>query len=101
MDNEIICRFGTPRYVLINNGTKWATEFLELCDNEWIEHENTTLVDPQCNDMVECAIKTLKHNLIVMASMCPMQEIAIFIFLESCLNIDVAKGCGGGTLGCL
>jgi len=51
--------------------------------------------------MVECAIKTLKHNLIVMASMCPMQEIAIFIFLESCLNIDVAKGCGGGTLGCL
>jgi hypothetical protein len=44
----------------------------------------------QWSDMAKYAIKTLKHNFIVMASMCPMQEIGVFISLESCLNINVA-----------
>jgi hypothetical protein len=27
LEDEIICRFGMPKYIMINNGSKWAIEF--------------------------------------------------------------------------
>jgi hypothetical protein len=30
MENEIICGFWMPRYVLTNNGTKWVAEFSDV-----------------------------------------------------------------------
>jgi hypothetical protein len=38
LENEIIYRFGVPRYVLINNGGEWAVEFDQLCKNYGITH---------------------------------------------------------------
>jgi hypothetical protein len=31
LEDEAICRFGVPKYVSIDNGSKWATEFNQLC----------------------------------------------------------------------
>jgi hypothetical protein len=35
---EMICRFGVPKYVLINNGLEWVVEFDQLCKNYGILH---------------------------------------------------------------
>jgi hypothetical protein len=38
LENEIICKFGVPRYVLTNNGGEWADKFDQLCKNYGITH---------------------------------------------------------------
>ncbi len=27
MENEVICKFGVPKYILTNNGIEWSIEF--------------------------------------------------------------------------
>ncbi len=31
LEEEIICRFGVPKYILTNNGSEWIKEFDTLC----------------------------------------------------------------------
>jgi hypothetical protein len=31
MEDEIICRYGVPKYVLIDNGSELMKEFVEIC----------------------------------------------------------------------
>jgi hypothetical protein len=38
LEQEIICRFGVPKYVLINNGGEWMAKFDMLCKNYGIIH---------------------------------------------------------------
>ncbi len=67
-EKEIICRFGIPKYVFIDNGGEWMAEFDTMCNVFGINHQFTT---PQwfcCNGMVERMIKTLKHGLIVIST---------------------------------
>jgi hypothetical protein len=40
--NEVICRFGIPKYVLMDNGSEWAAEFNQLCKNYRITHQYST-----------------------------------------------------------
>lgn len=42
LEDEIICRFGIPKYILIYNGSKWAPKFNQLCKNYRIVHQHTT-----------------------------------------------------------
>ncbi len=31
LEDEIICRFGVPKYIFTNNGNEWMKEFDALC----------------------------------------------------------------------
>jgi len=66
LEDEIICKFGIPRYVLTNNGGEWATEFDQLCKNYGIMHQYTTPQWFKCNSMAKRMVKTLKHGLIIL-----------------------------------
>jgi hypothetical protein len=31
LEDEVICRFGVPKYILTYNGSEWMKEFVEIC----------------------------------------------------------------------
>jgi hypothetical protein len=68
LEDEIICRYGVPKFVLTDNGGEWATEFDVMCGDYAIQHQRTAPQWPQCNGMVERIIKTIKHGITVLAA---------------------------------
>jgi len=68
LEDEVMCRYGMPKYILTNNSSEWMKEFTEIYHNYGIMHHFTTPAWPQCNGMVECLIKTIKHGLMIMAA---------------------------------
>jgi hypothetical protein len=60
LEDEMICKYGVPKYILTNNGTEWMKEFAETYQNYDITHQFIALAWPQCNGMVEHLIKTIK-----------------------------------------
>jgi hypothetical protein len=38
-EEEIICKYGVPKYVLIDNGGEWSIEFDHLCKVYGIHHQ--------------------------------------------------------------
>jgi len=42
LEDEIIYRFGVPKYVLTNYGFEWVAKFDQLCKNYEIVHQHTT-----------------------------------------------------------
>jgi hypothetical protein len=68
LENDIICRYGIPKFVLTDNGGEWAVEFEIMCKNYGIQHQRTAPQWPQCNGMAECMIKTIKHGITVLAA---------------------------------
>jgi len=38
LEDEIICRYGVPKFVLIDNGGEWAVEFDVMCRDYAIQH---------------------------------------------------------------
>ncbi len=42
LEDEIIRRFGVPKYIMTNNGFKWAAKFDQLCKNYGIIRQYTT-----------------------------------------------------------
>jgi len=68
LENDIICRYGVPKFVLTDNGGEWAAEFDVMCKDYGIHHQHTTPQWPQCNGMVECLIKTIKHGIMVLSA---------------------------------
>jgi hypothetical protein len=67
LEDEIICRYGVPRFILTDNGGEWAAEFDVMCKDYAIQHQRTTPQWPQCNGMAERMIKTIKHGITVLA----------------------------------
>ncbi len=63
LEDEIICRYGVPKFVLTDNGGEWAAEFDVMCRNYAIQHQRTAPQWPQCNGMAKCMIKTIKHGI--------------------------------------
>jgi hypothetical protein len=53
LKEEIICKFGVPIFILIDNGGEWMAEFDLMCNKYGITHQFTTPQWPQCNGMVE------------------------------------------------
>jgi transposase-like protein len=37
-EDEMICRFGVPKYIIIDNESKWLAKFDQLCKNYSIIH---------------------------------------------------------------
>ncbi len=68
LEDDIICRYGVPKFVLTDNGGEWAAEFEIMCKNYRIQHQRTAPQWPQCNGMAERMIKTIKHGIIVLAA---------------------------------
>jgi hypothetical protein len=68
LQDEVICKYGVPKYILINNANEWMKEFAKIYQNYGITHQFIALAWPQCNGMVECLIKTIKHQLTVMVA---------------------------------
>jgi hypothetical protein len=68
LEDEIICRYGVPKFVLTDNGGEWAVEFDIMCADYAIQHQRTAPQWLQCNGMAECIIKTIKHGITVLAA---------------------------------
>ncbi len=68
LEDDIICRYGVPKFVLIDNGGEWAAEFEIMCENYGIQHQRTTPQWPQCNGIAERMIKTIKHGITVLVA---------------------------------
>ncbi len=68
LEDDIICRYGVPKFVLTDNGGEWATEFDLMCKDYGIQHQRTAPQWPQCNGMAEHIIKTIEHGITVLAT---------------------------------
>jgi hypothetical protein len=68
LEEEIICRFGVPRFILTNNGSEGMVKFDLVCKKYGITHWFIAPQWLQCNGMVERMIKTLKNGLSVVSS---------------------------------
>jgi hypothetical protein len=68
LEDDIICRYGVPKFILTDNGGEWAAEFDVMCRDYVIQHQRTAPQWPQCNGMAERMIKTIKHGITVLAT---------------------------------
>jgi hypothetical protein len=68
LEDDVICRYGIPKFVLTNNGGEWGVEFDVMCKDYDIQHQHTTPQWPQCNGIVERLIKTIKHGITVLSA---------------------------------
>jgi hypothetical protein len=68
LEDDLICRYGIPKFILTDNGGEWAAEFEVMCKNYRIQHQRTAPQWPQCNRMAERMIKTIKHGITVLAA---------------------------------
>jgi hypothetical protein len=89
LEDEIICRYGVPKFVLTDNGGEWAAEFDVMCRDYAIQHQRTEPQWPQCNGMAERMIKTIKHGITVFAAIlanvdCWDQQLAKVLFGYHC-----------------
>ncbi len=39
VEDDVICKYGVPKFVLIDNGGEWATEFDVMCKDYGIHHQ--------------------------------------------------------------
>ncbi len=68
LEDDLICRYGVPKFILIDNGGEWGAEFDVMCKDYVIQHQRTPPQWPQCNGMAERMIKTIKHGITVLAA---------------------------------
>jgi len=68
LEDDLICMYGVPKFVLTDNGGEWGAEFEVMCKDYAIQHQRTAPQWPQCNGMAERMIKTLKHGITVLAA---------------------------------
>ena len=62
--NNLICRFGVPEYIIIDNGANLNSHLMRyICEQFKITHQNSTAYHPQMNGVVEAANKNIKKIL--------------------------------------
>jgi len=89
LEDEIICRYGVPKFVLIDNGGEWAVEFNVMRRDYAIQHQRTAPQWPQCNGMAERMIKTIKHGITVLVTTPANWIVGINSWSRFCLGTDV------------
>jgi hypothetical protein len=62
LEDDVICRYGVPKFVLTDNGGEWATKFDVMCNDYGIQHQHIAPKWPRCTGMVDCLIKIIKHQ---------------------------------------
>jgi hypothetical protein len=68
LEDDLICRYGVPKFILTDNGGEWCAEFDAMCKDYAIQHQRTAPQWPQCNGMAEHMIKTIKHGITILAA---------------------------------
>ncbi len=68
LEDDLICRYGVPKFVFIDNGGEWGAEFDVMCRDYAIQHQRIAPQWPQCNGMAERMIKTIKHGITILAA---------------------------------
>jgi hypothetical protein len=68
LEDDVICRYEVPKFVLTNNGEEWGAEFDVMCKDYGIQHQHTAPQWPHCNGMAEHLIKTIKHGITVLSA---------------------------------
>jgi hypothetical protein len=68
LEDDLICRYGVPSFILTDNGGEWGAEFEIMCKDYAIQHQRTAPQWPQCNRMAERMIKTIKHGITILAT---------------------------------
>ncbi len=68
LEDDLICRYGVPKFIFIDNGGEWCAEFDAMCKDYAIQHQRTAPQWLQCNGMAERMIKTIKHGIIVLVA---------------------------------
>jgi hypothetical protein len=68
LEDDVICRYGVPKFVLTDNGGEWAAKFDTMCKDYGIHHQRTAPQWPQCNGMAERLIKTIKHGMTILSA---------------------------------
>ena len=58
--DDLVARWGKPRYVRTDNGAKFAGSFAQLCKGLGIIHHHITIGNSKANGQVERTIRTLK-----------------------------------------
>jgi hypothetical protein len=66
LEDDVIYRYGVPKFVLTDNAGEWAAEFDAMCKDYGIHHQHTAPQWPQCNGMAERLIKMIKHGITVL-----------------------------------
>jgi len=66
LEDDVICRYGVPKFVLTDNEGEQAAEFDAMCKDYEIHHQHIAPQWPQCNGMAERLIKTIKHGITVL-----------------------------------
>jgi hypothetical protein len=66
LEDDIICKYGVPKFVLTDNGGEWPVEFDVMCKDYGIQHKHTAPQWPQCNGMAKHLIKTIKYGITVL-----------------------------------
>jgi hypothetical protein len=91
LEDDIICRYGVPKFVLTDNGGEWAAEFEVMCKDYGIQHQRTAPQWLQCNGMAKRMIKTIKHGITVLLQHQPMWIVGTSTWPRFCLGTDVAS----------
>jgi hypothetical protein len=68
LEDDLICRYGVPGFILTDNGGEWGAKYEIMCKDYAIQHQRIPPQWPQCNDMAERMIKTIKHGITVLAT---------------------------------
>jgi hypothetical protein len=68
LEDDVISRYGIPKFVLTDNGGEWAAEFDVMCKDYSIQHQHTAPQWPQCNGMAERLIKIIKHGITILVA---------------------------------
>jgi hypothetical protein len=69
LEDDIICQYVVPKFILTNSGGKWSTKFDIMYKSYGITHQHTTFQWPQCNyGMAECLIKIIKHKITMLST---------------------------------
>jgi len=89
LEDDVIYRYGVPKFVLTDNGGEWAVEFDTMCKDYGIQHQHTAPQWPQCNGMAERLIKTIKHGITVLSAVpdnanCSDEQLARVMFGYRC-----------------
>ncbi|RDY05178.1 Gag-Pol polyprotein, partial [Mucuna pruriens] len=67
MKRNIICRYGLPAHIIMDNGTNLNNKMMtELCKQFKIKHHNSTPYRPKMNGVVEAGKKNIKKIILKM-----------------------------------
>jgi hypothetical protein len=93
LEDDLICRYGVPKFILTDNGREWGAEFDTMCKDYAIQHQRTAPQWPQCNIMAKRMVKTIKHGITVLAT----NPISVDCWDEHMVKVLFGYRCGVQT----